>query len=145
MLNRTHSQSFKKFVGLHLLQNHLDHPALCSISAANEYNIWNDIKIHMDPEQVCVSCKTGIIQTSSCNTHLRIAGTHPGQTIFMDILHPVSNTGLTPYTYFPFYLSLGDAFSCYSPIYGLPNKLTDSVILSIEQFVERDFFLFYIG
>ena len=48
---------------------------------------------------------------------------------FLDILHPLSVTALTPNTTFPYYLILVDAFSWFSSIYGLSDKST------LEQYV----------
>ncbi len=133
--DRIRSRSSKKFIGLQLLHNRLAHCALRSLLAADEHNIWNDVKIHMDPEQDCVSFKIAIIRATARNAHPHMPSTHPGHTTFMDIIHPISDIGLNPSTSVPFYLLLVDAFSRYSSIYSLPVKSTDSVIQAIENFI----------
>jgi transposase InsO family protein len=89
----------------------------------------------MDHEQDCLSCKIATIHSSDRNKLPHTPSTHPGQTIFLDILHPITDTGLTPNTTFPFYLILVDSFSRFSSVYGLRDKSTESVILCIEQYI----------
>jgi transposase InsO family protein len=89
----------------------------------------------MDPEQECMSCKIATIHSSDHNKHHHTPSTHPGHTIFIDILHPITDCGLTPNTTFPFYIILVDAFSRFSSIYGLSDKSSQTVITTIEQYV----------
>jgi hypothetical protein len=89
----------------------------------------------MDPENDCMSCKIATIRSSDRNKHHHTPSTHPGHTIFIDILHPIADCGLTPNTTFPFYIILVDAFPRFSTIYGLSDKTTQSVVLSLEQYV----------
>jgi transposase InsO family protein len=116
----------------------LAHRALRSLLAANQHNLWNDIKVRMDHERDCLSCKIATIHSSDRNKLPHTPSTHPGQTIFSDILHPITDTGLTPNTTFPFYLILVDSFSRFFSIYGLCDKSTESVILCIEQYIANN-------
>ena len=53
----------------------------------------------------------------------------------MDLLPPLSPSGLTPATMFKCYLCLVDRYSRYASAYGLPDYTADSVFTSINQFI----------
>ena len=53
----------------------------------------------------------------------------------MDLLPPLSPSGLTPATMFKCYLWLVDRYSRYASVYGLPDYTADSVVTSINQFI----------
>jgi hypothetical protein len=54
--------------------------------------------------------------------------------VFLDILHPVVQVGLTRDSTFPFYLILVDAFSRYACIYGIRDKSSRCVIDTITRY-----------
>ncbi len=82
-----------------------------------------------------MSCKIATIHSSDRNKHHHTPSNHPGHTIFIVILHPIADCGLTPNTTFPFYIILVDAFSRFSTICGLSDKSTHSVVISLEQYL----------
>jgi transposase InsO family protein len=82
----------------------------------------------MSPEQECISCNISTIPASARNKEPRTKGMHAGEYVFMDIIHPVSNLGLTGDSMYPFYLILVDVYSRYICLYGMRDKTTGRVI-----------------
>jgi hypothetical protein len=63
------------------------------------------------------------------------SASRPGENIFfLDIGHPITTTGLTTATTYPFYLFVVDAYSRYVRFYGLPNKSTKAVTTALQQY-----------
>lgn len=82
----------------------------------------------MGPEKDCDSYNVSTIYAAAHNKELHTKGMYPGEHIFMDILHPVTYTGLTSGSTYYFYLILVDAYSRYTCIYGMSNKSTAAII-----------------
>jgi len=120
-----------KYVNLSLIHDWLGHRALSTILAADEHKLWNDVRIRIEPESDCMTCKIATIRATARNTHPHTKSHHPGETVFLDILPCKSRPGLTTQSSHAYCLILVDAFFCFSVLYGLPNKSTDSVVAAI--------------
>jgi hypothetical protein len=123
-----------KYTNLSLLHNHLGHWAIRTLLAAHEYNVWHDTRIQIEPESDCVTCQIATIRSTNRNKHPHAPASHPGATVFMDIIHCKSNPGLAPKTSHTYCLLLVDAFSRFSILYGLPNTSTESVMKAIQDY-----------
>jgi hypothetical protein len=88
----------------------------------------------MSPETGCLSCGISMIRSSARNKEPHTGASGPGKYVFMDILHPITASGLTPNTSYAFYLILVDAFSRYMCLYGLPDKTSNALITAIKQY-----------
>jgi hypothetical protein len=84
--------------------------------------------VQMGPEQECVSCKISTVCTANRNKATHTGGTYTVEYIFIDILHPIMNAGLTKSMTFTFYLILVDAFNQYACIYGILEKSSLALI-----------------
>lgn len=113
---RDHTNN-KKRLSLELLHKRLGHRKCRTLLAASEHNLWEDVTVRMSPETGCLSCGISTIRSTGRNKEPHTGATAPGEYVFMDILHPVIVTGLTPNTSYAFYLLLVDAFSRYVCIY----------------------------
>jgi hypothetical protein len=127
-------QNHVKYVNLSLLHDRLGHRAIRTLFAADEHNVWHDTKIRIEPETDCVSCQIAMIWTTNRNKLPHTPASHPGATLFMDILHCKSSPGLTSKTSHAYCLLLVDAYLRFSSIYGLPNKSSDSVVQAIKEY-----------
>ena len=117
-----------------ILHRQLGHRKCHTLLAASEHNLWQDTTVRMSPETGCLSCSIAMAQSSACNLEAHTGGTTTGKYLFLDILHPLVSTGLTPATSFAFYLILVDSHSRYACIYGIPNKSMDAVITALKQY-----------
>ncbi len=131
---RTRSHPSKRSTSLHLLHHCPAHQALHSLLKVDEYDVWNDLKIKMEPEHDCVRCKITTICSTDRKNHPHATSSYHGEMVFIDIVHLPSSEGLTSMTTFPFYLILVDAYSRYSSVYGLHDKTTTTVICTLEQY-----------
>ncbi len=82
----------------------------------------------LEPENDCVTCQITTIHSAARNKHPHTPASHPGETVFLDILPCKSSPGLTPRTNHSYCLILVDSFSRFSVIYGLSNKSTENVV-----------------
>jgi transposase InsO family protein len=131
---RDHTNN-KKRLSLELLHNRLGHRKCRTLLAAGEHNLWADVTVRMSPESGCLSCGISTIRATARNKEQHTGASAPGEYVFMDILHPITATGLTPNTSYAFYLILVDTFSRYTCMYGLPDKSTDAVVTAIKQYI----------
>jgi len=135
--NRNHSKS-KNYVSLELLHRRLGHRKCRTLLAANEHHLWEDTMVRMSPEAGCLSCGIATIKASVRNKEHHTAASYPGEYVFLDILHPITQTGLTSKTSYAFYLIVVDAYSRFCSIHGLPDKSTTAVIQALLQY-QADF------
>jgi hypothetical protein len=112
-------QNHVKYVNLSLLHDRFGHRAIRTLLSADEHNVWHDTKIQIEPETDCVSCQIATIRTTNRNKLPHTPASHPGATVFMDILHCKSSPGLTPKPSHAYCLLLVDAYLRFSITYGL--------------------------
>jgi len=131
--NRDESTQQKRLT-LELLHARLGHRRCRTILAAHEHKLWADSRICMSPEPHCLSCGIATVRSAPLNKEHHTAAERPGEYVFLDILHPVLATGLTPASTYAFYLIIVDAYSRYVLVHGIPNKSIEAVIQAIEQY-----------
>jgi hypothetical protein len=102
---------------------------LGQLLAASDNEVWADTVVCIYPEQDCVSCNVSTVRASASNKEPHTKGLYPGEYVFMDILHPVTKTGLTSDSTYAFYFILVDVYSWY----GMSNKSTGSVIETLTR------------
>jgi transposase InsO family protein len=133
--HRNHDHSTDKHcTALEILHQCLGHRKCHALLATSEHGVWADTVVQMGSELECVSCEISTVCTANRNKETHTGGTYAGEYIFMDILHPVMNTGLRKSTTFAFYLILVDAFSRYACIYGILDKSSLAVIDTLTQY-----------
>jgi len=88
----------------------------------------------MEPENDCVTCQIATIRATARNKHPHTPASHPGATVFLDILPCKSSPGITPRTTHSHCLILVDSFSRFSVIYGLSNKTTETVVETLLKY-----------
>ena len=115
--NRDESTQQKRLT-LELLHARLGHRRCRTILAAHEHKLWADSRICMSPEPHCLSCGIATVRSAPLNKEHHTAAERPGEYVFLDILHPVLATGLTPASTYAFYLIIVDAYSRYVLVYG---------------------------
>ncbi len=103
-----------KYTNFSLLHDRLGHREIRTLLAADEYRVWHDTWIRMDPETDCVTCQIATIRATSRNKNPRTPAGHPGAIVFMDILPCKSSPGLTPRTSHAYCLILVDSYSRFS-------------------------------
>jgi transposase InsO family protein len=123
-----------KYTNLSLLHDRLGHRAIRTLLAADEHGVWHDTRIRMEPENDCVTCQIATIRTTARNKHSHTPASHPGATVFLDILPCKSSPGITPRTTHSHCLILVDSFSRFSLIYGLSNKTTETVVETLLKY-----------
>jgi len=123
-----------KYVSLELMHRRLGHRKCRTLLAANEHHLWGDAMVRMSTETGCLSCGIATIKASAHNKDHHTAASHPGEYVFLDILHPITHTGLTTKTSYAFYLIIVDAYSRYCTIHGLPDKISSAVIQALVQY-----------
>jgi hypothetical protein len=112
----------------------LGHHKCRTLLATSKHNLWNDTTVCMSPETGCLNCSIATICSSAQSKQLHIGAATPGKYVFLDTLHPLVSSGITPATSFPFYLILVDSYSRYTCIYGIPDKSTDAVVTTLKQY-----------
>lgn len=112
----------QKRLTLELLHACLGHRCCQTTLAAHEHKLWADSCIHMSPEPHCLSCDIATVSSAPRNKDHHTAAERPGKYVFLDILHPISSTGLTPVSTYAFYLIIVDAYSRHVRIYGIQKK-----------------------
>jgi len=116
------------------MHRRLGHRKCRTLLAANEHHLWGDAMVRMSTETGCLSCGIATIKASAHNKDHHTAASHPGEYVFLDILHPITHTGLTTKTSYAFYLIIVDAYSRYCTIHGLPDKISSAVIQALVQY-----------
>jgi hypothetical protein len=107
---RDHTNN-KKRLSLELLLIRLGHRKCHTLLAASKHNLWKDVTVCMPPKAGCLSCGISTIQSTACNKEQHMGSAAPGEYVFMDLLHPITTTGLTLNTSYKLYLILLDTFS----------------------------------
>ena len=92
--NHDHSSN-KRRVAIELLHRRLGHRKCRALLAASEHSVWENTVVRMGPEQECVSCNVSTIRAAARNKEPHTKGLHPGEYVFMDIIHPVTRVGIT--------------------------------------------------
>ncbi len=131
--NRDHSKG-KKYFSLELMHRRLGHRKCRTLLAANEHHLWEDAMVCMSLEMGCLSYSIATIKASARNKDHHTAASHPGKYVFLDILHPITRTGLTTKTSYAFYLIIVDAYFPYCTFHSLPDKSTAEVIQAPSQY-----------
>ena len=124
-----------KPIPIELLHQRLGHTRTNTLLYTSQHRCWADTIAMMSPEKFCDPCQ---IVTTRSNNRCKIPPSNPlepGHTVYMDLLPPLSPTGLTPATTFKCYLWLVDRYSRYASIYGLSDYTADSVVTAINQFI----------
>jgi len=101
---RSRDQS-KKRIPLELLHARLGQGKCGTLLAANEHSLWEDALIRMTGETGCLTCGIATICSRPRNREARLGATRPWKyLLFLDIQHPLVETGLTPGTRYSFHL-----------------------------------------
>jgi hypothetical protein len=121
----------KKRLPLELLHLRLGHHKCRTLLAASEHQLWEDTTVRMTGETGCLSCDIATIRSRARNKEAHSGATHAGEYLFLDIQHPLLQTGLTISTSYPFYLFIVDAYSRFSRLYGIPKKSVSAVMSAL--------------
>jgi len=116
------------------MHRRLGHRKCRTLLAANEHHLWEDAMVCMSLEMGCLSYSIATIKASARNKDHHTAASHPGKYVFLDILHPITRTGLTTKTSYAFYLIIVDAYFPYCTFHSLPDKSTAEVIQAPSQY-----------
>jgi hypothetical protein len=121
-----------KRLPLELLHACLGHWKCRTLLSTDEHQLWQDVIIRMSPETGCLSCGIATARSAAHNKEHHSGASWPREYIFLDIEHPITSTGLTPATTYPFYLIIVHAYLRYVRFYGIRNKSTKAVTTALQ-------------
>jgi hypothetical protein len=122
------SQGYVNPITLERMHHRLGHVSTKAIIAGWEANIWDNFKLLFEPDKFCIGCKTAISRTANRGHGIVTLPTKPGQILHMDIHYNPSEIGLSPSSYFPYYLNITDAYSHMCFMIGMQTMKTSSVM-----------------
>ena len=108
-------------------------PPIEALLAGSDAEIWEDIQAVPATDSFCLPCKMASIRSANRGSALVALATKPGQIFFVDIIYNPSHNGLTPSTYFPYYLIAVCNYSRYTAFMGMQGIETDDVIAAVEE------------
>jgi hypothetical protein len=120
-------------ITLETLHNRMGHIPINVLLAANDAKVWKSINIQWEPDSFCIGCKIGAIKASNRGKAQVSSPSKPGETIHLDIIYNPVKTGLTPSSYYPYYLGVTDAFSHSYFLIGMTKIDSAAVITAIEH------------
>jgi transposase InsO family protein len=123
----------KKKILLELLHRRLGHAAVKTLLAADQSNLYDDVKIEFEPTGPCLDCQIATIRSANRGKKSVGESTIPGQVNFLDIIQNPSRTGLTSSTHYPYYLNVVDSYSRYQVFIGMRNITASACIEALEQ------------
>jgi transposase InsO family protein len=126
----------QKKISIDLMHRRLGHQSTQSLLTADEWHMWGDAQLRLDPDQFCYGCGIGAIRkTPSSDKPLADDATRPCQVLFMDVITNPFDKYATPKIHFSHYLIIVCAYSRYCTLIGLKGLKTESIIDAIKEHV----------
>ena len=93
-------------VELMLLHCCFGHHSIKSLLAADASNVWNDIKVSIDPTGICNTCQITFARAKARGDKAQFDKdtTVPGTVWYMDIIKTPHPEGVNKRMYFPWYI-----------------------------------------
>jgi hypothetical protein len=118
------------------LERRLGHVSTKAIIAGWEANVWDNFKLLFEPDKFCIGCKTAISRTANRGQGKVTSPTKPGQILHMEIHYNPSKIGLSPSSYFPYYLNITNAYSHMCFMIGMQTMKTSSVMEALIYYAQ---------
>jgi hypothetical protein len=81
------TQAKKRSVHLQTVHNRFGHQSIESLLLGNRENIWNDIKVQRDPENICQTCQITLSRKTARNRKMAAEfPKEPGRMVTIDII-----------------------------------------------------------
>ncbi|MGH7974583.1 MAG: hypothetical protein ACREBR_03575 [bacterium] len=115
----------------------MEHNNMKTLMAADAAEVWNNIKLEMDPE---TDCKTCIIITARAKGRSRRPMTAADKPFTFDFLYIMPNAAsqsLTPRTFFSHYLLCVRRYSRHPYMHGMRHRTTQDILEGLQAFAVR--------
>lgn len=109
MASSSHNNKTNKtLIDVEHIHQHIGHCKISALLAASENDLWQDTAAMLSSEKFYDTCKIANYIAHNINKHPYKKPGAPGAMIYMDIIPPMTKTGLTASSTFLSYLILVD-------------------------------------
>jgi hypothetical protein len=130
------NQAKKRAVHLQTVHNRLGHRSIESLLLGHRDNIWNDMKIQRDPENICQTCQITLARKTARNKKTAAdRPDEPGRMVTIDIISNPFDSGLNKKSYFAYYLLLVDVYSTLPVLFGLKSLTAHNIIRTLKMYL----------
>ena len=109
--------SARKKIALELLHQTLGNRSTRSLLAGGTANVWEDVKLRIDPDPFCTSCQI-YSMNKKARSEIPLKPKAPFKWVFMYIVPSTATKSLTCDTTFSNYILIVDAYSKIPKLYG---------------------------
>ena len=129
----------KKPVSLELMHRRLGHRSTKAIFAAEDAQIYDDVKIAPEHDKFCATCKISTIRAANRGPPKEEPRdpTKPGRTFFLDVQPNKARQALTRNDFFENYLGIACDTTSFYKLMGLNGTKTSDAIDALETFATR--------
>jgi hypothetical protein len=132
----SNTKSQKRAVHLQTVHNRFGHRSIESLLLGNRDNIWNDIRVQRDPENICQTCQITLARKTARNRRTTAEQpTEPGRMVTIDIISNPFENGLNKKSHFEYYLLLVDVFSTLPVLLGLKSITAHNIVCTLKLYL----------
>ena len=104
--------------------------------AGDTENVWEDVKLRIDPDPFCASCQISSMKKKA-GYKIPLKPKVPFKWFFMGIIPSTASKSLTCDTTFSNYILIVDAYSKTPKLYGTENTTTEEAMDKLDMFQSR--------
>ena len=119
-----------------LLHRRLAHRSVSALTLGSEDGLWSDIKIDLDKDDVCETCRiTSIRKANRGRNRLESSDDpKPGDMLMVDIVENPSKEGLTLKTHYKYYLTVTDVATRFFVPMGMKHKDASTALDALASY-----------